>query len=200
MIQKSIYVVIIACAFAISSGCSINHHIANDYSKYLANNQDRSKLPSTKLEASYSMTPNTENHRYEFRSAMVGYANLWIIEFGKILDETLKSKDVQNAFRKLQKQAGNKNDNGKLIVFDLVEYAYYEFGAHVVLKISLFTNGNEIFEKVYKADGKTQGGKMFLTGAFGMKNAIQQSTKLSIDEILKSFLIDTNSIYGKLEP
>jgi hypothetical protein len=35
------------------------------------------------------MTPNTENHRYEFRSAMVGYANLWIIEFGKILDETL---------------------------------------------------------------------------------------------------------------
>ena len=31
---------------------------------------------------------------------------------------------------------------------------------------------------------------MFWAGAFGMKNAVQQSTKLALDEIIASFLAD----------
>jgi len=32
----------------------------------------------------------------------VGYANVWIITFGKILDENLKSEYLQNSFNKLK--------------------------------------------------------------------------------------------------
>jgi len=40
---------------------------------------------------------------------------------------------------------------------------------------------------------------MFWAGAFGMKNAVQQSTRLSIYEIMKRFIDDLNSNHGKLE-
>jgi hypothetical protein len=45
-------------------------------------------------------------------------------------------------------------------------------------------------EKTYYKTGISQGGKMFWAGAFGMKNAIQQSTKSAIDQILYLALSD----------
>jgi len=50
--------------------------------------------------------------------------------------------------------------------------------------------GTILFENHYEATGRSQGGKMFWGGAFGMKNAIQQSTKLALDSILSRFMSD----------
>jgi hypothetical protein len=50
-----------------------------------------------------------------------------------------------------------------------------------------------VFEKIYQADGATQGGKMFWGGAFAMKNAVQQSSKLAIDSILRQLINDLNA-------
>jgi hypothetical protein len=52
--------------------------------------------------------------------------------------------------------------------------------------------GQDVFTKVYDASGETQGGKMFWGGAFAMKNAIQQSTKLAMDDILRALIADLN--------
>ncbi|MFZ0890417.1 MAG: hypothetical protein WA005_18405 [Candidatus Binataceae bacterium] len=186
---RVIFVIIVGIG---ASGC-ITHFIAADYPKYLSNQVGSSQLPKTNLQADYSMTPETESNRYEFRSWMAGYANLWVVEFGQILDQTLQSEEVQNAFRRLKWRSPDTNEaSSNLLVFDLIRYEFNDFGAHVELKISLRSNGTELLSRTYKADGRTQGGKMFWGGVWAMKNAIQQSTKSALDDILRNLISDLN--------
>ncbi|MFA6232462.1 MAG: hypothetical protein WC617_20185 [Rhodanobacter sp.] len=179
-------------AALLMSGCSIRHDVAKDYPQYLINNQGTSQLPSTTAASQYMIAPATASNHYEFRSVMGGYANVWVVQFGQILDDTLQSHDVQAAFGKLTKSTGNSADDG-LLVFDLQSYTYVELGAHVSLKVTYRRGNQEVFSKVYQADGTTQGGKMFWGGAFAMKNAVQQSTKLAVDSILRQLIADLNA-------
>jgi len=175
------------------TGCSINHFVKDDYPQYLQNNVGESKLPKTPLEARYELTPSTSTHKYEFRSVMTGYANNWVVEFGQMLDATLQSKDVQGAFKKLEKRG--PGDGALLLTFDLVSYTFSDFGATVELKVSVLRAGGVApLVKTYKQAGVTQGGKMFWAGVFGMKNAIHQSTKDAIDKILTELLVDLNAL------
>lgn len=173
-------------------GCSIKHDVVKDYPQYLVNNQGRSHLPTTTAASAYTMTPATQAHHYEFRSAMAGYANVWVVEFGRVLDDTMQSHDVQTAFGKLMK-VSDTDAQGGVLVFDLQNYTYTDLGAHVTLKVTYRRHGQDVFSKVYEADGKTQGGKMFWGGVFAMKNAIQQSTKLALDQILTRLIGDLNA-------
>lgn len=175
------------------AGCTINHPIAEDYNQYLSNNNNQSTLQKTNLETEYFLDSKTVNHHYEFRAVVVGYAHLWIVEFGKMLEENLEANYVQEAFGKLEKQnsdAANSSEN--LVTFTLEDYQYNNFQAHVSLNITLQNKGNEVINKTYQADGKSQGSKMFWGGPFAMKNATQQSTKLAIDAILNEFINDIN--------
>lgn len=191
--MKNIIFLLLFAMMAFSTGCSIKHPIAKDYSQYLVNNEGANALPKTELEADYLIDKETMNHRYEFRAAVVGFGNLWIVEFGKILDETLKSKDVQSAFGKLLKRADGNQGNGHLISFRLEKYAFENYRAYISLNITLANEGSELLNKTYNAEGKAQGGKMFGGGVFAMKNATQQSTKLALDKILGEFIRDVNS-------
>ncbi len=177
-----------------TSACSIRHVVEQDYPQYLANNIGTANLPNTDKVSEYFLTPNTQTHSYEFRAVTTGYANLWIVEFGKMLDDTLMSTDVQKAFDGLQKVSERTSNSRGLLTFDLQSYTFQDFGAHVSLKISLSRLGQVVFSKTYTQDGKTQGGKMFWAGAFGQKNAVQQSTKLALDEILHQLISDLNTM------
>jgi len=189
---RSIFLV--ALLVLATSACSIRHVIEQDYPQYLVNNTGVANLSNTNKTSEYFLTENTQSHSYEFRAVITGYANLWIVEFGKMLDDTLKSTDVQNAFGALQKVSDVSSDSRSLLIFDLQSYTFEDFGAHISLKISLSRLGQVVFSKTYMQDGKTQGGKMFWAGAFGQKNAIQQSTKLALDEILRQLISDLNTI------
>ena len=57
-----------------------------------------------------------------------------------------------------------------------------------------YCGGQALFSKAYQVEGQSQGGKMFWGGPFAMKNAIQQSTKLALDEILRDFIADYNRL------
>jgi hypothetical protein len=116
------------------------------------------------------------------------------VQFGKMLDDTLQSTDVQNAFGTLQKVSDVSGDPSGLLIFDLQRYTFEDFGAHISLKISLSRSEQVVFSRTYTQDGKTQGGKMFWAGAFGQKNAVQQSTKLALDEILRQLISDLNEL------
>ncbi|MCP4408826.1 MAG: hypothetical protein GY807_13895 [Gammaproteobacteria bacterium] len=177
-----------------TSACSIRHVIEQDYPQYLVNNAGAVDLPNTDKASEYFLTSNTQSHSYEFRAVATGYANLWIVEFGKMLDDTLKSTDVQNAFGALQKVSDVSGDSRGLLIFDLKSYTFKDFGAHISLEVSLSRLGQVVFSKTYTQDGKAQGGKMFWAGAFGQKNAVQQSTKLALDEILRQLISDLNTI------
>jgi len=184
-------VVALAALVALVSGCSIKHEVVKDYPQYLVNNQGESKLPTTKAASEYSIAPSTQSHHYEFRSVTTGYANLWMVDFGKLLDTTLQSEDVQKAFGRLSKSSDGQAEDG-LLLFELQSFTFAEQGAHVSLKVTYRRGTEEVFSKVYAADGEAQGGKMFWGGAFAMKNAIQQSTKLAVDEILRELIADLN--------
>lgn len=175
------------------AACSITHDVDSDYNQYLANNQGRSNLPSTSAASDYYLTPKTQNHSYEFRAYMTGVANLWTLELGKMLDATLESNDAQLAFDGLKKENDIRLNSSGLLIFDLLHYSFEDFGAHISLVISFLQFGNEIFTKTYQVDGKSQGGKMFWGGAFAQKNAVHQSTKLAIDEVLRQLVRDLNT-------
>lgn len=177
--------------FAALSGCSIKHYIANDYGVYLGKNEGSGQLEKTAVKSEYLLTPNTVDHQHKFRSATVGAAHVWIVEFGKMLESSLQSKEVQQSFGQLTKSDG-KSASGNLVTFDLNKYEFKDFGAHVVLAVSVTTNGKKVLDKTYESDGKKQGAKMFWGGVFAMKNSIQQSTKIAIDDILGQLIRDIN--------
>jgi hypothetical protein len=189
---KKINLVTILLAVSIVAGCSIKHPIAKDYAQYLEKNKGEVTLPKSSIEAEYEIAATTTSHHYEFRAATVGYAHLWIVEFGQMLEATLNSDDVQAAFGKLSKSQ-QTNENASLLRFNLENYEFKDHMAHVTLNISMEQNGKTVLNKTYHATGKSQGGKMFFGGPFAMKNATQQSTKFAVDEILREFINDSKA-------
>lgn len=177
-----------------TSACTIRHAVEDDYPQYLKNNAGGSNLPETDAASNYLLTPRTQQHQYQFRSWLTGYANEWSIEFGEILDDTMRSEDVRKAFGELRKASNESAASPGLLVFDLEDYTFEDFGAHIALNISFSRFGTTELSKTYEEDGKSQGGKMFWAGAFGQKNAVQQSTKLALDEILRQLITDLNGL------
>jgi hypothetical protein len=190
MLQRYLGLIISVVSLMLSA-CSITHPIAKDYPQYLTNNQ-ATTMGHTDLNTGYALTPATAAHHYEFRAMMTGGANLWVVEFGQMLDQTLQSSQVQRAFGKLTKEI---DTDGNKLLFDLVQYQFNDFSAHIELRVTYSRSGHEVLSKSYRADGQGQGGKMFFAGAFGMKNAIQQSTKLALDEILGKLITELNAAH-----
>lgn len=173
-----------------ATACTIRHSVEQDYPQYLANNAGQANLPTTDQASAYLLTPATQQFSYEFRSAMAGYAHLWVVDFGKMLDDTMRSAEVQNAFNAIRKVADVSAASDGLLVFDLQRYAFQDCGAQISLKVSFYRSGQVAFSKTYTQHGKTQGGKMFWGGVFAQKNAVQQSTKLALDAILRQLIYD----------
>ncbi|MGW8393509.1 hypothetical protein [Pseudoduganella sp. HUAS MS19] len=105
----------------------------------------------------------------------------------------MRSSDVVAALGNVSKAGNDKSNSGNTLVLELQRYSFEDHGAHIELAISIRNIKGEVFRKVYSADGRTQGGKMFWGGAFAMKNAVQQSTKLAMDDILARFIRDAGS-------
>jgi hypothetical protein len=180
-------------AFVIlSGGCAT--HVANDYPQYLQKNAGDSNLSSTDRASAYYLTPGTADLSYEFRAFSTGVANKWVVDIGEMLDDTLQSSDVQAAFNGLRKTADPAATTGGLLTFALQTYSFNDFSAQVSMRVSLQSAGRERLSKVYESSGKSQMGKMMLAGAFGQKNAVQQSTKAALDDILRQLIADINAL------
>jgi len=188
--MRKIFTISVLILFVLITGCSIKHPVAIDYDKHLVKSGAETTLPKSELEAEYSIGNKTKNHSYQFRAATVGYAHVWIVEFGKILDKIIKSDYVQSAFGKLEKGDGA---NGNLIEFELVSFEFNNYRAYTALNIKVFDSGNENFDKTYRSEGRSQKDQMWGAGPFRMTNATLKSTKQSIDKILKQFIHDSNS-------
>lgn len=187
--MRKIFTITTLVLIALTTGCSINHPVAKDYDQHLVKYGSETTLPKSEMEAEYLIGNKTENHNYQFRAATVGYAHVWIVEFGKILDKTVNSNYVQSAFGKLDKGTGK---NGNLVEFELESFEFKNYRAYTALNIKVLNSGSEIFNKTYRSEGGSQGGQMWGAGPFGMKNATLKSTKQSIDKILEQFISDVN--------
>ena len=188
---------IIACTVLLGfsiTGCSINHPVAKDYDAYMEKYGNETSLPKSGIESEYNIASETQGHRYQFRAATVGYAHVWIVEFGKILDKTLNSKYVQSAFGRLTKMSTDSPISDNLIEFELVNYEFKNYRAYTSLNIKVTNAGQELLNKTYSSEGASKGGQMWAAGPFGMKNATLASTKSSIDKILQEFLEDIGEL------
>jgi hypothetical protein len=144
------------------------------------------------MPAQYYLDEETANHSVEIKSWMAGIANSWTVRMGEILDTTMLGQDMQNAFDSLSKTDSDKDVDELTLLFHLNKYRFANFYAFIDLRIEARHSGNQLLSKRYTANGKSQGLKMFWGSGFAMKNAIQQSTKLALDEILANFLNDLN--------
>ena len=187
--MRKIFVITTLILIALTTGCSINHPVAKGYDQHLVKYGSETTLPKSDMETEYLIGSKTENHNYQFRTAAVGYAHVWIVEFGKILDKTINSNYVQSAFGKLEKGTG---DNGNLVEFELESFEFKNYRAYTALNIKVLNLGREVFNKTYNSEGGSQVGQMWAAGPFGMKNATLKSTKQSIDKILEQFINDIN--------
>ena len=188
--MRQIFSITTLVIIALTTGCSINHPVAKDYDQHLVKYGAETTLPQSEMDAEYSIGNKTKDHNYQFRAATVGYAHIWIVEFGKILDKTINSEYVQSAFGRLDKGEGT---NGNLVEFELESFEFKDYRAYTALNIKVVNSGDEIFNKTYRSEGGSQGGQMWGAGPFGMKNATLKSTKQSIDKILEQFINDINS-------
>lgn len=173
------------------------HPIAKDYPAYLQSQQGQATFPKVDADAQYRIDPATQAHHYEFRAASVGWAHVWVVEFGKLLDQQLQTPDVRSAFRSLSAAQGTGTPEGLVLDFHLVSYTFSSFAAHVELQIAASRSGQELLNKTYSATGQNKAGQMMMAGVFGMKNAVNNSTKTAVDQILNQFLADLAS---KLAP
>ena len=187
--KASLALLVILLALS-SAGCATQ--VDEDYSKYLANNQGRVIFPQVDKSAQYYLDEETANHSVEIKSWMAGIANSWTVRMGEILDTTMQGQDMQNAFDSLSKTDNDKDTDELILLSHLNKYPFADFHAFIDLRIEARHNGNQLLSERYTANGKSQGGKMFWGGGIAMKNAIQQSTKLALDEILANFLNDLN--------
>lgn len=188
--MKTIISLSIILLVGLTSGCSINHPVAKDYDEHLAKYGTETSLPKSELKSTYIIEDKTQNHNYQFRAATVGYAHLWIVEFGKILDQTVNADYVQSAFGKLEK---GESKDGDLVEFELKSFEFKDYRAYTSLNIKVLKSGSEVLNKTYTSEGSSQGGQMWAAGPFGMKNATLKSTKNSIDKILEEFINDLNT-------
>ncbi len=177
-----------------ANACTITHYVHDDYAQYLLNNHGTADLPSTSKGKQYFITPKTRQFHYEFRAFATGYANLWVVDFGQMLDDTLKSKDVQKAFHGFLAATETSAPLAETLTFDLKQYSFEDYHANVSLHISLQQNGKVAFSKLYTEIGRAQAGKMVFGGAFAQRNAVHQSTKLAMDAILRRLIADLNAI------
>ena len=182
-------IIIILLLTTFFSGCSIRHVVSDDYPTYLNKQSGTLEYTKTDYTAQYIITPETANHLYEFRAGSTGIANQWVVKFGTMLEATLESDDVQQAFKKLSKSAGGGSDI-LTFTYKLVEYKFEHGAANVTMQITASKSDTVLFDQTYEEKGNNQKGKMVWTGVFGMRNAIHQSTNLAISRILNKSLTD----------
>lgn len=175
----------------IVNGCSLNHVISDDYAQYLARAKSQVALPTSPLRVDYQLSARTKSHNDDIVSATVGAANNWNVQYGQMLEAQLQSREVQAAFASLQPKGAASVDRS--LLFDLVSYRFEDYRAYIEMEVMVTSGGKTAFTKRYKVEGPAQGGKMWMGGAMAMRTAVQQSTKLATDDILKQLLTDLAS-------
>ena len=173
----------------ISVGC-IHHDVSDDYEEYLKGNKGEYQFSQVGYEARYYIAPQVRETAIEIRSGMAGAGNVWHVSFGTMLVDTLESDDFREAFESLSETTETSVSDGLLIKYEQARYVFASYQAQVSLRITVERDGQPILTKWYRQAGRSQKGKMMFGGAFGMNNAIQQSTKAALDRVLSNSLSD----------
>lgn len=126
------------------------------------------------------ITPQTVAQGKQIQSLMAGPAYTWEARPGEMLLQIAEVEFPQmfQYYRTAIEYQEPKEGDKRLIVELLAQhYDFSDFHATVVVQAKTYHPGHVlIFDKSYREEGDTQGGKMFWGGPFAMKSAIRQSS------------------------
>lgn len=159
------------------------------YDAYLEKNSYDVAFPHIAESAKYYLDPKTEAHGF-----VVKTAGPWRIEFGRILDITMASKDVGTAFDRVEKVASPEGADGLVLSFSVENYRFANWRTEISLHITAQIDGRKIMSSTFEATGRSQRAKMRwiprIARAGAMKSSIQDSTKSAVDKIFLELTAD----------
>lgn len=146
------------------------------------------------------ISPETLGQVLAIKSWATGIANSWDARPGEMLRQIadVEFPQMVKSYRLSGQYDEPKEGASRLTVeLSVPHYAFSDFHTTVVVQARVYRPGHALaFEKSYREEGDSQGGKMVGAGAFGMKSAVRQS---SFDAYKKVFAKLRADLAGILE-
>ncbi len=150
------------------------------------------------------ITPESFAQKKPIVSFMTGAAHTWEAHPGEMLSQIAEVEFPQMVrYYHAASSYEEPKEGAQRLTVELwvLHYDFSEFHATVVVQAKAYGPGRElIFDKSYRSEGDTQGGKMFWGGAFGMKSAIRQSSFQAYQSAFSRLRLDLGLIFEKAKP
>jgi hypothetical protein len=177
--MKTLHIVIAAAALPLA-GCA--HEVTFEDAQYSISGARSAASVIAVIDA------DTRRNKVPIRSFMAGIVHIWEAEPGDMLRQVAEI-ELPQAFARFELADSYREptDAGRWIVLELTvpEYQFANFHATLAVAAIAYDRGRkELLRKTYRAEGESQGAKMFWGAAVGMKPAIRQS---SLDAYKKVF-------------
>jgi hypothetical protein len=132
--------------------------------------------------------PSTLAKTVTISSWATGIANSWDARPGEMLRQVsdVELPQMFKYYRVSQAYEEPAQGNNRLTMdLSIAHYAFSDFHTTVIIQARVYRPGKAlVFDRSYREEGDSQGGKMVAAGAFGMKSAVRQS---SFDAYRKAF-------------
>lgn len=150
------------------------------------------------------ISPQTLGQVLTIKSWATGIANSWDARPGEMLRQIADVEFPQMVKSyKLSGQYDEPKDGASRLTVELSvpHYAFSDFHTTVVVQARVYRPGHALaYEKSYREEGDTQGGKMVGAGAFGMKSAVRQSSFDAYKKVFAKLRADLAGILDKTKP
>lgn len=178
--------VIAAVAAVALSGCA--HQVAFQDANYVTDAQKQKAAVVAVIDQ------QTLDRVVPIRSFLTGIANTWEAQPGQMLKQ-VADIELPQMFSDYSFATSYSEPQGKgrgiTLALSVPTYDFSEFRASVSVRAVAYGSGKrQLLEKTYSAQGDTQGGKMGVGGAFGMKSAIRQSSLDAYKKIFAQLRVD----------
>ena len=150
------------------------------------------------------ISPQTVGQVVTIKSWATGIANSWDARPGEMLRQIadIEFPQIATSYRFSGQYDEPKEGASRLTVeLSVPHYAFSDFHTTVVVQARVYRPGRAlVFEKSYREEGDTQGGKMVGAGAFGMKSAVRQSSFDAYKKVFAKLRADLAGVLGKAKP
>ena len=150
------------------------------------------------------ISPQTLGQVLTIKSWATGIANSWDARPGEMLRQIadVEFPQMVKSYRLSTQYDEPKEGASRLTVeLSVPHYAFSDFHTTVVVQARVYRPGHALaFEKSYREEGDSQGGKMVGVGAFGMKSAVRQSSFDAYKKAFAKLRADLAEILEKSKP
>jgi hypothetical protein len=148
--------------------------------------------------------PSTLDQVVSIRSFATGIAHSWDARPGEMLRQ-IADVEFPQLFKyyRIAPQYEEPQQGVSRLTAELSisHYAFSDFHATVVIQARVYRAGRVlVFDRSYREEGTSQGGKMIGTGAFGMKSAVRQSSFDAYKKVFAKLRADLAAVLAQASP